>query len=68
VQFYNFTKNGVIDLNSQEIWSLFEKTGNIDVYMLYKDIEKKQPVVSGLKKEPANADTNIWNGHQGAGC
>jgi hypothetical protein len=33
------------------VWRVFEKTGNIDNYMLFKQIEDKDTVQSGKKIE-----------------
>lgn len=38
------------------VWSVFEKTGNIDNYMLYKQIEMQGTVQSDIKDEVTEAE------------
>ncbi len=40
-----------------KMWNIFEKTGNIQAYVLYKELEKRNELSSSVEV-PENADKN----------
>ncbi len=48
-------------MQAAQLWKLFEKTGNIGVYMLYKQLSAEGSSVAGKEAQRENADPNTWN-------
>ena len=54
-------------MNKESIWKIFEATGSVDAYLLYKNMERSEeakletPQTSG---ELADASFNGWNSYQ----
>ena len=52
---------GTLFMQAGNVWELFEKTGNIGVYILYKKLSGEQTEDKAREEQVVNADTNRGN-------
>lgn len=53
---------GVVPVNSFDYWRIFEKTGSVKDYLLYKNsLEKQRQMRQQYGEELESADCNQWN-------
>ena len=54
-------------MNKETMWKIFEATGNVDAYLLYKNIERSESSLSGASQtsgEMTNASVDGRNSYQ----
>ena len=53
-------------MEAKYVWELFEKTGNIGVYILYKRISEEQNSLASGDEKKSYADSCRGNGNKGS--
>lgn len=53
-------------MEAKYVWELFEKTGNIGVYILYKRISEEQNSLASGDEKKSDADSCRGNGNKGS--
>jgi len=48
-------------MKASQVWELFEKTGNVGVYMLYKKLSRDEMVQSNREENKTYADSDRGN-------